>query len=537
MEIRERFLLAVKYHTCCDGERLSILINMPDATNKSDLPQSSNAVFPPEGATSLHTLELRDCALEYTAIAEWTTLRKVHKAVAHIFHTAYFLQKTDSVSRPITFVFNGGPGAASAYLHMGAVGPRRVTFGPQGTLPSPPTKIVDNLETWLTFTDLVFIDPIGTGFSRALQDEKPDKGNEDKGKKSDEPVEKDEFWEIERDLDSLGEFIRHFLSMHHRWTSPIFIAGESYGGFRVAKMIRKLQETHGVGLCGAMLISPVIEFESLFSTDYNLTHWIELFPSLVATAFEHGRMRNPPQDGTIESVVEMAESFAQNQIARFMASGDALSVDERTTILAQMSDLAGLSPEVVNRADGRLTTELFCRELLRDERRFCGRYDASITTPDPFPDRDNYEGPDPTLMSLDRLYTAAINDHLRAKLGVTTDLDYRLLSYDVNRSWKDASEGHVFRRIVGAMDDMRYGMSLNEHTKVFISHGYFDLVTPYFSSGRLTQLMRLTPEQRQNLTCENYKGGHMFYSWDESRIAFTEATRAFMESAVPSAES
>ncbi len=412
---------------------------------------------------------------------------------------------------------------------MGPAGPRRVVFDQQGKLPAPPTRIEDNADTWLKFSDLVFIDPIGTGFSRALKDEKAESHKPES--KTDESIEKDDYWEIERDLESLGEFINRFLSKHNRWTSRIFIAGESYGGFRVAKLARKVQESYGVGLSGAMLISPAIEFESLFPTDYNLMHWIELFPSLVLAAFEHGKMRNPPKNASIEDVTQLAESFAQNELARFLASGDAMSTEERKQTITQIADLTGLDESVVERARGRLTCGLFCRELLREDGRFCGRYDASVSTVDPFPDRDSFEGPDPTLMSIDRLFTAAVNDHLRSTLGVETDLEYRLLSYQVNESWKDNSKGHVFRRIIGAMDDLRYGMSLNEHMRVFISHGYYDLITPYFSSRRQTHPMNLTKEQQGNMEFRAYQGGHMFYSWDESRAAFTADTESFYEAA------
>ena len=209
-----------------------------------------------------------------------------------------------------------------------------------------------------------------------------------------------------------------------------------------------------------------------------------------------------------------------------------MPADERAKIVARMSDLSGLSESVLERAGGRITSTIFCRELLRDERKLCGHYDASITTVDPFPDRHDYEGPDPTLFSIDRLFTGAINHQLRSQLKVDTDLDYRLLSMQVNEAWKDKSKDHIFRKMAGAMDDLRYGMSLNAHMKVFITHGHFDLVTPYFSSQRLTQLMKLTPEQKENLVTQNFNGGHMFYSWDESRAAFHSATHRFYESAI-----
>lgn len=490
--------------------------------------------FPTTGSTTEHTLDLPDSKLAYTATAEWITLRKIHKPVAHVFHTAYLAESPTGDARPLTFVFNGGPGAASAYLHMGALGPQRVAFGSMGTLPKPPTRVVDNLESWLAFTDLVFIDPVGTGFSRALEETKPvAKPNPEEPAKPDaDPKENVEFWEIDRDLESLGEFICRFLSQHHRWTSPLFIAGESYGGFRAAKMARRLQENHGVGLCGTILISPAIEFESLMRSDYDLTYWIELLPSMAATAHHHGLTRNQADSATLGDVLQTAETFANNELARWLTQGDAISASEREQIVSTMSDLSGLPASVIERAGGRITNSEFCRELLRDERRLCGHYDAAITTVDPFPNRNNYEGPDPTLFSIDRLFTGAINHQLRSNLKVETELDYRLLSMQVHEAWKDKSRDYIFANRAGAMDDLRYGMSLNEHMKVFITHGHFDLVTPYYSTKRLVNLMKLTAEQQEHLVTQNYNGGHMFYSWDESRAAFRTRTEAFYRSAI-----
>lgn len=487
---------------------------------------STNDPLPTGSSTSEHVLKLSQGQLSYRATADWITLRKIHKPVAQIFHTAYFVQ-TDSGQRPLTFVFNGGPGAASAYLHMGAMGPQRVAFGSMGTVPPLPVRVVPNNECWLSFTDLVFIDPVGTGFSRAIQEE----SDPIKEKINNEgPVEKKDYWEIEKDLDSLGEFISRFLSKHHRWTSPLFIAGESYGGFRVAKMARRLQEKHGIGVCGALLISPAIEFNSLVGSDYDLTYWIELFPSMAATAYHHGLTRNIQDKTPLSAVIEQAESFARNQLARWLAYGDSLSKDEKSQILLTMSDLLGLSQSLLEQAGGRIRATPFCRELLRKERLLCGHYDASLTTVDPFPDRSEYEGPDPTLYSIERLFTGAINHHLRAHLKVQSELDYRLLSMKVNEAWKDNRKRHFYGETLGAMDDLRYGMSLNAYMKVFIAHGYFDLVTPYFSSHRLTQLMKLTENQQRNLIKQNFRGGHMFYSWDESRVEFHEAAQRFYQS-------
>lgn len=491
-------------------------------------------MFRTDGATTRHTLEVDGHELPYRAIAEWTTLRKIHKPAAHMFHTAYLAETDGETDRPLTFVFNGGPGAASAYLHMGALGPRRVAFGENGSLPAPPVQIVDNLESWLAFTDLVFIDPVGTGFSRAIRDSSDgDKSSDGGDGKSDDPTENPEYWEIDSDLGALGEFIRRFLSQHHRWTSPLFIAGESYGGFRVAKMARSLQETHGVALCGALLISPAIEFEGLFGSDYNLTYWTEVFPAMVAAAHQHGLTRNLPDGLSTDDVLARAEAFASDELTRWLARGDALPDGEAAELVQRFADLTGLPESVVARAGGRITAPVFCRELLREHRRVCGLYDASLTTIDPFPDRNEFAGPDPSLAGLDRLFSGAINHQLRRTLQVDSELDYRLLSMDVFRNWKDKTGEHVFRRIVGAMDDLRYGMSLNPHMQVLIAHGYFDLVTPYFASRRQIGLMKLTDEQSKKLVTRNYNGGHMFYSWDDSRRAFHSDAAEFYRQSIP----
>ena len=502
-------------------------------SNETEKKSTTEPAFPEERFVTQHELVIGEKTLAYEASAEWIKLRRIHKPIAHIFHTAYIAQETESETRPLTFVFNGGPGAASAYLHMGALGPKRICCGENGTLPPGPTRIVDNLETWLAFTDLVFIDPVGTGFSRSLKEEKQSGNKPAPSDKPDEksPSENPEFWEIDRDLDSLGEFIGRFLSKHHRWTSPLFIAGESYGGFRVAKMARRLQEKHGVGLCGALLISPAIELQALSGSDYDLTYWVEVFPSLAASAHQHGKTWNVPADTSLTEFVRMAEDFARTDLSRWLAHGADFPADQRQQVVSRMSELCGLPEETLERADGRINSTFFCRELLRDQRLFCGHYDASVTSTDPFPDREKFEGPDP-LWAFDRLFTGAVNHHLRSNLQVTTDLDYRLLSHEVHQSWKDGAEqNHFFHKVAGAMDDLRYGMSLNPHMRVYICHGYFDLVTPYFSSSRLIDLMKLTPAQQEMIESCNYLGGHMFYSWDESRVAFRDSAEAFYQSA------
>ena len=500
-------------------------------------PPSSPSVRQP--STTEHTLSLPDRQINYTATAAWQTLFEREQPIAEMFYVAYLVD-ADTQSRPLTCVFNGGPGAASAYLHVGALGPTRVSFDEDGELPKPPVKVVDNLESWLNFTDLVFIDPVGTGFSRSIPDDK-EKDSADKhvnqlAEKSathepDKPKET-KFWELKRDLNALGEFIQQFLSHQKRWLSPIFIAGESYGGFRVARLARLLQQEFGVGLSGAILISPALEFSLLGGSDYSLTSWATVFPSLAAAAAHHGKARWAGEARNMQSHQEAAEVFARRTLLPMLAMGDAFSDEERQTTYQAIADFIGLPLELVERHHGRINISIFARELLREQRRIVGLYDASITAIDPFPDRLQYEGSDPTLDGLNRLFTGAINSHLRDTLGIETDLTYHLLNFEVFKAWKYLLEGEWKQGFVGAVDDLRIGMTLNPYMQVYVVHGVFDLVTPYFASNHLADLMKLAPELQPNLTLRQFKGGHMFYAWDESRKQWFAEMQQFYKQAI-----
>ena len=368
---------------------------------------------PPRGAATTGTWN--DVA--YTATAKWIVLRKKEKPSAELFSVAYVADSAD-LDRPVTFVFNGGPGASSALLHMGALGPQRVAFPADGTLPRVPPLLVQNDESWLRFTDLVFVDPVGTGFSRLV--EKKDEPKPD-DKKKEEPDDPKEYFGYKRDLESLSEFISRWLSANGRWGSPVFIAGESYGGYRVGKLARVLQEDAGVGLNGVILISPALEFGGLGAGDYDVVSWVDLLPTMTAAAAHHGRSRAFERGAALDTVLPAAEEFGTGDYAAFLARGAAMAPDERERILARVADLIGLPVDFVTRAEGRVPINVFARELLRDERKVVGLYDATITSIDPFPDREPFSGPDPTLSGIGPAYTAAVNRQLRTEIGVETD--------------------------------------------------------------------------------------------------------------------
>jgi carboxypeptidase C (cathepsin A) len=500
---------------------------MADEDTKNERSSAKAEHQPPAGAQTSASWSAGSVSIEYTASAGWTVLRKKEKPAAEIFSVSYVAQPGGD--RPLTFVFNGGPGASSAFLHMGAVGPTRVAFPPDGTLPRMPPRLVLNEESWLAFTDLVFVDPVGTGFSRVIEGEKD--GEEKQKPASGEDGDAKEYFGYKRDLESLCEFMGRWLSAHDRWGSAVFIAGESYGGYRVGRLVRMMQETTGIGLNGAILISPALEFGPLSPTDYDVLGWIDGLPTMAITALHHGRSRAFPADTNPAAVRHEAERFATGDYATLLTRGASMPAGERERILARQADLIGLPTEMVVRAEGRIPIERFTRELLRDERKVLGLYDATITTIDPFPDRDAFAGPDPTLSGTSAAYTTAINRQLRSEIGIETDREYLVLSEEVNRLWRNDAPEHFFTPPTGATDDFRYGMALNPHMRAFITHGRYDLVTPYYASDRLRNLMRLDPEMSSRLTVRHFGGGHMFYAWEDSRREFSAAIAAFVADA------
>ncbi|MGN6169128.1 MAG: hypothetical protein ACTHQQ_13305 [Solirubrobacteraceae bacterium] len=311
----------------------------------------------------------------------------------------------------------------------------------------------------------------------------------------------------------------------------MFIAGESYGGYRVGRLVRMLQETAGIGLSGAVLISPALEFGSLLPTDYDVLGWVDRLPTMALAAAHHGRSRAFAPGTRPENVRREAEGFATGEYATLLSRGASMPAVERDRILGRLADVIGLPVDIVVRAEGRITIEVFTRELLRDERKVLGWYDATITTTDPFPDREAFAGPDATLAGINPAYTTAINRQLRSEIGVETEREYTVLSDEVFEKWRNDAPQESFAPPVGATDDFRYGMSLNPYMRAFITHGRYDLVTPYYGSDRLRNLMRLDAEMASRLTVRHFDGGHMFYVWEDSRREFAAAVAAFVATA------
>jgi len=260
--------------------------------------------------------------------------------------------------------------------------------------------------------------------------------------------------------------------------------------------------------------------------------WVDLLPTMAAGASFHGRSRAFAAGTPLADVFAGAEEFASGDYATFLIRGASLGAPERERTLGRLADLLGLPPELVTRAEGRISPIVFVRELLRDEQKVLGFYDVSITATDPFPDRPEHSAPDPTLAGISPAYTAAVNRQLRSEIGVRTDREYRLLSLEVNQAWKEDTQRHFFAPPEGATDSFRYGMALNPHMRAFLTHGRYDMATPYYASDRLRNLMRLDPDTTGRLTVRHFEGGHMFYAWEESRRGFTAAIEEFVAGAL-----
>jgi carboxypeptidase C (cathepsin A) len=457
------------------------------------------------------------------AAADWIVLREHGVPVAEVFHVSY-VKESKGAKRPITFLFNGGPGAASAFLHLGTAGPRRIAFGTTGEPLAPPVRMVDNAESWLAFSDLVFVDPVGTGFSRTVSESRLeqsgiDSDDEKRAKRTKElPDAQKGFFKIKRDIDVLCEFVSAYLSRHKRWDSPVAIVGESYGGFRVGKLMRALPE-RGIGLCSAVMVSPAIDFLGLVGSDYDLLAWANAIPSMAVTARHHGKARGRFAQMSATAIRDAAETFVDGDLSLLFLRGDRAPAKDRSRTLATMADLIGLSEATVTRCGGRVPIDVFGRELLQAEGLLCGLYDASVTGPNVFPDREGQPNPDPTLSGITTAFTAGINTMLRSELGLTTEREYLLISEDAWRHWADDRAAGYWQRQLECADDMRYGLALNPELRLLITHGWYDLVTTYYSSERTVASLRLPPALRSRVELRNYDGGHMFYTWESSRKA------------------
>jgi carboxypeptidase C (cathepsin A) len=465
--------------------------------------KSSASLLPPAAVTH-HTITIAGAPLNYTAEAGTLPLPGSDgKTAANVFYVAY-TREPKNAKRPITFVFNGGPGAAATYLHLGGIGPRVVEVNPKGELQGPPPALIDNPSTWLDMTDLVFVDPVGTGYSRAS-----------------ETKDEEKFWGVEQDTDALADFVRRYLIKSARMLSPVFLMGESYGGFRSASLARTLQKSGANSPSGIVLISPVLEFSLLYGEDYNPLSWALGLPSLAAVKLE---TKGITTRDALASGLKEAETYALSGYLVALASGAEAGGKEAS---ATVSRLTGLPLDLVERRQARISPSLFIKEFDRANSQVLSRYDGSVSGPDPNPTSSWHSGPDPVLDATVPLWTAAFVQYAGSELDYRTDETYRLLNREARNKW-DFGTSPTRQGYAGVIDEVQEARSANPALEVLIAGGYTDLITPYLTSsflvGQLPSLPRAAPIQ-----VETYAGGHMLYLRPESREALKQDAKGMYE--------
>lgn len=466
----------------------------------------------PAPAVSRHVLQLSDRQLAYSVTAGTLPLRdEKGQRTAEIFNVA-FTAEPDDRFRPVTFLFNGGPGAASAFLMLGGIGPRMVAFADDGDFLPPPARLRDNPDSWLAFTDLVFVDPVATGYSRSALDE-------------DDTAHR--FFGVRQDAAAMTAFIRLWLARAERTLSPVFLVGESYGGFRAAVLGRTLQDDAGVAPSGLVLISPALDFALLRGDDRSLLPWAVDLPSFAAVHLERQGAGASPVLAQLEEI----ERWALSEYLVALAAGpDRMPA----TVLDRLSMLTGLPRALVGELRGRIPGSRFIKEYARGQGRVLSLYDGMVDGPDPDPTSPLARGPDPVLDRAVPAWTSAFVSYARQELGYSTDLHYRLLADDLSGRW-DYGTSPSRQGYADAVGDLLEARALSPSLQVLIVHGRTDLVTPYSASRFLIDQMPAMAGSPA-IELKVYAGGHMMYMNAASRRALTEDVATLYRRALVPAE-
>jgi len=412
------------------------------------------------------------------------------KPKAAIFFIAYTKDGIDDPGqRPLTFSFNGGPGSSSVWMHLGALGPRRVEMGDAGALLPPPWRLVDNADSLLDVTDLVFIDPVSTGYSRPVAGEKAK-----------------QFHGFKKDIESVGEFIRLYTSRYQRWSSPKFLIGESYGTTRASGLSGYLQERYGLYLNGLMLVSAILNFQGYEFDPGNDLPYVTHLPTYAATAWYHRQLPDDLQSLALTDFLAEVQAFAFGEYNLALLRGAALPPEQRLELVRKLARYTGLSEDYIERCNLRLEIHRFTKELLRHRRRTVGRLDTRFLGIDRDSAGEFFEH-DPSMSAILGPYTATFNQYVRAELKFEKDLPYEVLNFKV---WPWSFAEHE-NRYLDVAETLRKAISVNPFLKVFVANGYYDLATPYFATEYTFNHLGLDPELQPNLSMGYYEAGHMMY--------------------------
>lgn len=467
----------------------------------------------PKVSRTQHQVRIGGQVIRYTATVGWMIMKDdAGKAIARFGYTAYTRDgSTDPARRPIMFAFNGGPGSSSIWLHMGILGPRRVVVNDPGYAPPPPTPRVDNEYSIIDVTDLVMIDPVGTGFSKPLGDAKGA-----------------DFWGVDQDVKSVGAFIKRYVTENGRWASPKYLLGESYGGMRSAGLAFHLQSAHGMNLNGVVLVSPFLNAASgVDGIEIDLPHAL-YFPTLAATAWYHGLVKDKP--ASIEAFMNDVERFVYAEYLPALTKGYVIPPEEKRRVAAKLAAYTGTTADYWEKADLRVSHTQFLQELQRDGRRITGRIDSRFVGPavNPLAEHMDY---DPFFPAIGPAYTAAFLDYLHNELKFGRDEEYRVSAFDVQWDWKhkQPGAGEWFVGAPNTVPDLSHAMTMNPGLHVLVQQGWYDLATPHLVMKHDIEHLRIPPEARSRIRIEHYEAGHMMYVHGPSMQKYRDDLARFIQ--------